>query len=202
MCRTLLFSLTNAEEGDEVPEKPTAWRSQCSAVLYQPISAINSWLIVANLATNIGHFLQVRTVDDACIFFLAGFPKDTFSVLEKVFDMYSRGKVKGLVAKLGSLGKMLDLKGSNFKHMRGLDAEMIAKLLQDVAERKTSVSEMAGECLNVKRLRDLQAAFIKETGMASWEDAKAKFPESTTPEAFDEFLLPRTSNKSLTPRFV
>ena len=104
-------------------------------------------------------------------------------MLEKVFDLYSKGEVKGL-------------KGSNFKHMRGLDVDLVTNLLTEVTEGKTSITEMGAECLKIKRLRDIQGAFIKETGVASWEEADSKFPEFTTAEAFDEFLHPSISNKS------
>ena len=128
-------------------------------------------------------------LDDACIFFLAALPKETFSALEKAFDMYSKGEVKGQVAKRGSLGKKLDLKGSNFK-LRGLDMEVVTELLTEVAKDKISITEMGAECLKIKRLRDIQRAFVKETGVKSWEEAESKFPEFTTAEAFDEFLHP------------
>ena len=116
--------------------------------------------------------------------------------------MYSKGEVKGQVAKRGSLGKKLDLKGSNFKHMRGLDVEVVMELLTEVAEDEIGITEMGAECLKIKRLRDIQGAFVKETGVESWEEAQSKFPDFTTSEAFDEFLHPSISNKSLTPRFV
>ena len=35
---------------------------------------------------------------------------------------------------------------------------------------------MTAECVKVKRLRDLQDAFVVQTGSESWEEAKQKYP--------------------------
>lgn len=131
MYRALLFSLTGrAEDDSSVPEKPKKWRDYCASILMQP----------------------VRALDDACMFFLAGLPKETFSVAEQVFDLYSMGEIKGQTAKRGSLGKKLDLKGSNFKHARGLNVTVVHELLCEVAANEKSVAEMTAECIKVKRL--------------------------------------------------
>ena len=53
----------------------------------------------------------MRKLDDACVFFLASLPKDVFETVEKVFDKYSKGNLKGQTVKKGSLGMRLDLKG-------------------------------------------------------------------------------------------
>lgn len=34
--------------------------------------------------------MQVRKLDDACIFYLASLPKEVFAEVEKVFDFYSK----------------------------------------------------------------------------------------------------------------
>ena len=39
---------------------------------------------------------QVQTLDDGCVFSLASLPKDTFTVAERVFELYSTGEIKGL----------------------------------------------------------------------------------------------------------
>ena len=57
--------------------------------------------------------MQVRKLDDACIFYLASLPKEEFAEVEKVFDFYSKGNLKGQVARKGALGQSLDLKGIN-----------------------------------------------------------------------------------------
>ena len=56
MCRKLLFSLAGTGEGDDVPEKPKNWRSQCSAVLYQPVSSSNhGQIVVINVFPSISY---------------------------------------------------------------------------------------------------------------------------------------------------
>ena len=55
--------------------------------------------------------IQVRKLDDACIFYLASLPKEVYIEVERVFDAYSKGNLKGQVAKKGALGMSLDLKG-------------------------------------------------------------------------------------------
>ena len=53
----------------------------------------------------------MRKLDDACIFFLASLPKDVFETLRKIFDLYSKGNIKGQQVRKGALGMKLDLKG-------------------------------------------------------------------------------------------
>lgn len=66
--------------------------------------------------------------------------------------MYSKGEVKGQAAKRGSIGRKLDLEESNFKHMRGLDVDMMTELMTEAADGKTSITEMGAECLKIKCL--------------------------------------------------
>ena len=121
-------------------------------------------------------------------------------VAEKVFSLYSTGEIKGQTVKRGTLGRKLDLKGSNFKHARGLDTALFHQLLSEVASTEKSVAEMTAECVKVKRLRDVQQSFMLQTGSSSWEEATSKYPSHTTPEALDEFLCVACSPKSPTPR--
>jgi len=146
--------------------------------------------------------LQVRTLDDACVFFLASLPKETFTVAEKVFNLFSTGQLKGQSAKRGTLGRKLDLKGSNFKHVRGLDTPTIHQLLCEVVSEEKSIPEMTAECIKIKRMCDVQQSFILQTGSSSWEEATLKYPAHTTPdlEALDEFLCVAFQPKSPAPR--
>lgn len=134
------------------------------------------------------------------MFFLASLPKDTFAVAERVFELYSTGEIKGQTAKRGTLGKKLDLKGSNFKQARGVEVTILHELLCEVASQEKTISELTAECVKVKRLRDLQHAFVVQTGSESWEEAKQKCPSHTTPEALDEFLCVSFNPKAPTPR--
>jgi len=76
---------------------------------------------------------------------------------------------------------------SNFKPMRGLNAKMAEELLESVVDMELSIQEMATECKEIKRLRDIQDEFVRQTGSSSWEEAEHKFPAFATTEAFDEF---------------
>ena len=134
------------------------------------------------------------------MFFLASLSKDTFAVGERVFELYSIGEIKGQTTKQGTLGKKLDLKGSNFKQARGVDVIILHELLCEVASKEKTISELTAECVKVKRLRDLQHAFVVQTGSQSWEEAKQKCPSHTTPEALDEFLCVSFNPKAPTPR--
>ena len=62
--------------------------------------------------------------------------------------------------------------GNNFKPLRGLDVEMAHQLLMDVADREMSIQDMMAECKSVKAMREIQAAFVRKTGVPSWQEAK------------------------------
>ena len=53
----------------------------------------------------------MTALDDACVFFLASLPNELFSLVERVFQLYGKGMLKGQKVKRGSLGKALELKG-------------------------------------------------------------------------------------------
>lgn len=86
------------------------------------------------------------------------------------------------------MGKKLDLKGCNFKPMRGLDMSTITSLLERLIEEEMSIAEMAKECRKMKTLRDLQTAFIEEIGVKTWKEAEEKFPDFANAEALDQFI--------------
>ena len=66
---------------------------------------------------------------------------------------------------------------------------ILHELLCEVAShQEKTISELTAECVKVKRLRDLQHAFVVQTGSESWEEVKQKYHSHTTPEALDEFL--------------
>ena len=91
--------------------------------------------------------------------------------------------------------------GSNFKSLRGLDVGIVHQLLVDVAEKEMTMQEMISECKDIKHLKEVQGAFLKETGSASWDEAQSTFPMFTTAEALDEFRFCSFS-QCLPPRFV
>ena len=142
--------------------------------------------------------LQVRSLDDASIFFLAGLPKEVYEVVEKVFTLFSRCQLKGQKSKRGGLGKPLDLKGNNFKPLRGLECNFVKELLGEVAEGEKMLAEMAAYCDKVKKLKNIQRSFMEEVGITNWDEVSEKFPSFCSAEALDEFTT--TPNVSQTPR--
>ena len=130
-------------------------------------------------------YVQVRSLDDSSIYYLSSLPLDAYNLLEKVFSMFAEGSIKGQNC---PMGKKLDLKGCNFKPMRGLDMSTIASLLEQLTKEELSIPEMAKECRKMKTLRDLQKAFVQETGVKTWEEAEEKFSDFANAEALDQFI--------------
>ena len=103
-------------------------------------------------------------MDDASIFFLASLPKKLYALAERVFSCYSLGQLKGQTSKRGSLGKRMDLKGNNFKPLRGLEMEVVEEVLTEVTE-KMSLKEMY--CIKVKNLKRVQKVLVEATSLDS-----------------------------------
>lgn len=89
---------------------------------------------------------------------------------------------------------------SNFKTMRGLDGVMAQTVLQGVISKEMSIQEMINECREIKKMKELQEVFVKETGVASWDEAEIEFPVFTTAEALDEFK--KCSFKNVPQRYI
>ena len=102
--------------------------------------------------------------------------------------MFAEGSIKGQNCPIGSVGNKLDLKGCNFKPLRGLDMPTITSLLERLTKEELNIQEMAKECRKMKTLRDLQKAFIQETGLKTWDEAVEKFPDFASAEALDQFI--------------
>lgn len=111
------------------------------------------------------------------------------------------GELKDQTAKRGSLGQKLDLKGNNFKPLRGLEIEVVNNLLSSVESKETSIGEMAKQAKKIKNLKEIQKKFMELTGVATWAEAEEKFPTFTTAEALDEFVGCVTT-KLCTPRYI
>ena len=77
------------------------------------------------------------------VFHLASLPSSTFALISTVFNKYSKGILKGqnLPHSKKSPSKMLELKGSNFKCLRGIDPSVAESLLIEVSEGEMSLSE-------------------------------------------------------------
>ena len=111
--------------------------------------------------------------------------------------------MKGQALRRGSIGQVADLKGSNFKPFRGLDAATVGELLSEVANSEKSLAEVGKESIKIKRLGEVQDSFVAETGVESWERAQERFPDFTTLEALDEYAAdPKFCSKALTPRLL
>ena len=78
-------------------------------------------------------FIQITQLDER-IFFLAALKCESFQLLEKIYALYSEGKLKNQVVSRSKKGinSLHDLKGSTFKPFRGLDANTVHELLQQV----------------------------------------------------------------------
>ena len=128
---------------------------------------------------------------------------DLLQISRRIFTRYGKGELKGQAVRRGSIGQVADLKGSNFKSFRGLDAVTVAELLHEVASGEKSLAEVGKECIKIKRLGEVQNTFLAETGVEDWEKAQERFPDFTTSEALDEYAAdPKFQAKQLTPRLL
>ena len=57
--------------------------------------------------------VQVTALDDACVFYLASLPQETFELLEEVFSHFNKEELKGQKFKRKSKEKALELKGTS-----------------------------------------------------------------------------------------
>ena len=64
------------------------------------------------------------------------------------------------------------------------------------------MQELITECRDVKAMKDILGAFIRETGVSSWEEAKEEFPGFVTAEALDEFRCCSFKSGSKPARFA
>lgn len=78
---------------------------------------------------------------------------------------------------------------------------MVHELLSDVASKKLNLHQINAESNKIKKIRDIQAAFVRETGVSTWTEAAEKFPEHTTPEALDEFTSCKFTSKCTPQRY-
>ena len=138
---------------------------------------------------------QIGSLDDASIFFLAGMPKEIYDTVLQIFEEYSLGELKDQHIKKGSLGSKIDLKGNNFKPMRGLEVDVLKDMLLRVQNKEISIGEMSKEAKMIKQLKEVQKSFVQKTGALTWEQAQADYPEFTTAEALDEFVGCTTSTR-------
>lgn len=92
--------------------------------------------------------------------------------------------------------------GNNFKPLQGLDVQVAHQLLKAVAEKEMSIQEMMTECKEIKSLKEIQTALMKETGVPSWAEAEEMFPTFITAEALHEFWSINFKSGSTQTRFA
>ena len=139
------------------------------------------------------------------IFNLSSLPAESFGSLSKVYKLYADGKLKGQHvprSKKGTMAKPPDLKGSQFKGLRGMDSTTVERLLKEVESLKITLKELAAECSTVKALAKVQAAFVKGTNCQNWHEATAKYPEFCTSEQLEPFTKLSFPSNTLPDRFL
>ena len=115
--------------------------------------------------------------------------------------MYSKGELKDQVVSKTKKGicSFAELKGSAFKPFRGLEANVVHDILEEVSSKKNSFKEATTKCNDVKSLQKVQAAFIKATNCKSWEEAMEKYPTFTTSAKLEPFKTLDFSNLKKIP---
>lgn len=145
----------------------------------------------------------MEQLDDAMIFFLASLPQDMFNVVGVIFNKFSKGDLKGQrVVKVKSDSKPLDLKGSNFKCLRGVDYATVGSLLQQVSDGKLTMFELGSQCVAFKQLSKIKSAFVKGTSSGTWEEATEKFPSFTSSEHLQPFKTLNFNSNKLPDEFM
>ena len=149
--------------------------------------------------------VQVEQLDDSMIFYLAALPANSFSTLKQIYCLHTKAKLKGQVlshTKKGTAAKPPDLKASNFKCLRGIEASVVSRLLCELKECKISIRELSSECKSIKQLHKVQVAFLKGTNSISWEAATQKFPKYATAAQLEPFKKLNFSGPGLPEQFM
>ena len=147
---------------------------------------------------------QVEQLDDGMVFYLASLPCNAYQTLSEIYDLHADGKLKGRVprSKKGITAKSPDLKGSNFKVLRGVNSEDVLRLLIEVKNLKISLGELASECTTLKLLTKVQAGLVKGTNCSSWKEVVQKYPNYCTAEQLEPFTKLNFSKKTLPDQFL
>ena len=144
-------------------------------------------------------------LDDALIFYLASLPSSTFGVAEAIFKSFAKGTLKGQKvprSKKNVQSKPLDMRGSNFRCLRGVPENTVHKLLVEVKEGKLTLQELSTQCQAIKQLSKIQVGFMKATNCQSWEEALDNYPAFTTPEKLEPFKKLNFSGNTLPDSFM
>ena len=127
-----------------------------------------------------------------------------FKVVEVIFDKFSKGELKGqrVVKSKNKDSKPLDLKGSNFKCLRGMEYATVEDLLQRVSDGKLSMSELGSQCIEIKQLNKIRACFVKGTNSESWKEALQQYPSFTSSEQLLSFKRLSFNSPKLPDEFM
>ena len=144
-------------------------------------------------------------LDDGMVFYLASLPMETFRLLEQIYKKFNNADLKSQIvprSKKGTVTKKLDLKGSQFKCLRGVEMSEVRRLLLEVSDSVISLKEMSSECIAIKHLHKVQAAFVQGTNCTDWNEAREKFPKYTTAEQLEPYKKLDYSGKTLPGMFL
>ena len=70
------------------------------------------------------------------------------------------------------------------------------RILKDLAAGSTSFAEAATTIKEIKRLQPIRDGFVATMEVASWEEAKEKYPQHTTDQSFRQFIGQDMKNPS------
>ena len=124
------------------------------------------------------------------IFYMASLPNDCFGVLRDIYSMYQRGQLKGQHlprTKKGPSPKSPDLKGSQFKCLRGIEFSTVYRLLMEIKKKQISMKELCCESNSMKQLQRVQMGFVKKTNCSGWAEAQQRFPSFATAQQLEPF---------------
>ena len=139
------------------------------------------------------------------VFYLASLPRETFFLIKQIYSKFVSAELKAQQVprcKKGTVAKPLDLKGSQFKCLRGIDLPDVHRLLDEVKSNTISLKEMSSECMSIKQIQKVQLAFIRGTNTHNWSEACEQFPVYTTAEQLEPFKKLDFSGKTLPPTFL
>ena len=81
--------------------------------------------------------------------------------------------------------------------LQGLEQATKDDLLQKVVQRKLSLKDLRQAANNIKKKKNVVAAFLKFTGEESWESLQNRFPHHATEEKLAQFKsVPLKKNKA------
>lgn len=81
--------------------------------------------------------------------------------------------------------------------LQGISLRSKISLLSAVANRELSLKEMAIKAANFKTKKSIIDAFLRHTGIETWENLKEEFPEHTREDQISRFVHLRFRPKNV-----